>query len=214
MIAGFDGVEIHAANGYLFQQFLSTSANHRTDIYGGNIENRSRFLLETIDAISAVVKKERIGVRLNPEMDQVSGIYIDQETRDTYAYLAEKLNEKKLAYVHLTGSGPALKGEDRAFKMMKIARKFRKTYNGNIILNNGFDKETGQQAIAEGVADLISYGIFYLTNPDLEIRFKHQLPLNEFRPGLNYENKTEGYTDYPFYESDIEKPAIQHILKD
>src|SRR5699024_10444353 len=103
--------------------------------------------------------------------------------------------------------------EDRAFKMMEIARKFRKTYTGNIILNNGFDKETGQQAIAEGVADLISYGILYLTNPDLEIRFKHQLPLNEFRPGLNYENKAEGYTDYPFYESDTANTLSPHTLK-
>lgn len=207
MTAGFDGVEIHAANGYLFQQFLSTSANHRADAYGGSVENRSRFLLETVDAISSVTERERLGIRLNPEMDKTSGIDIDDETRQTYVYLAGVLNKKELAYLHLTGTGSALEGKDAAQRMMDIGRKFREKFKGNIILNHGFDKETGQKAIDKGVADLISYGILYLTNPDLEIRFKHDLPLNEFRPGLNYENKAEGYTDYPFYKFDKTKAS-------
>jgi len=194
MEAGFDGVEIHSSNGYLFHQFFNATSNHRTDEYGGNIENRTRILFEVIDAIKEVMPENRIGLRLNPSLHGLFGITLDQETIPTFDYIIEKLNEYDLAYLHL--SEPFTDVSEVPFAEKEIAKRYRPIYNGTIIINGGFDQEKGNAVLESGNADLVAYGKPYISNPDLAERFEQNLPLTDWNQDTFYTPGTEGYLDY------------------
>lgn len=159
--AGFDGVEIHGANGYMVHQFFSTQANQRTDAYGGTIENRARLLFEILDAIHEVLPPERVALRLSPAMNDMQGINLDDQTAPTFDYIVERLNASGLAYLHL-------------MEAMK-----------------------GNEVIERGFADLVSFGHFYIANPDLVSRFRTGAPLAEADKDTFYTPGAKGYIDYP-----------------
>ncbi len=194
MEAGFDGVEIHSSNGYLFHQFFNATSNHRTDEYGGNIENRTRILFEVIDAIKKVMPENRIGLRLNPSLHGLFGITLDKETIPTFDYIIEKLNEYDLAYLHL--SEPFTDVSEVPFAETEIAKRYRPIYKGTIIINGGFDQEKGNAVLDSGNADLVAYGKPFISNPDLAERFEQNLPLTEWDKDTFYTPGTKGYLDY------------------
>jgi N-ethylmaleimide reductase len=187
--AGFDGVELHSASGYLVQQFLSTNVNLRADEYGGSLENRSRFLFEVLDAMIAAVGAERVGVKFSPRMP-----FNDIEEADAaamYPYIIERLNERRLAYVHV--------GD---FTAEGWHAKLRPIYQGVYLAGASFTKESGEALLAQGGADAIVFGTKFLANPDLPERFKVQAPLNEPDQSTFYVPGEHGYTDYPRLASD------------
>lgn len=185
--AGFDGIELHAASGYIVQQFLATNANLRSDEYGGSIENRTRFLFEALDAMIAAVGPERVGVKFSPRIP-----FNDIEETDAdvvYPYILEQLNQRNLAYVHVgdfTGEG--------------WHAKLRPVYQGVYFAGAGFTKEKGEALLEEGHADAIVYGTKLLANPDLPERFRRNAPLNEPDQATFYVPGEHGYTDYPALE--------------
>lgn len=196
-IAGFDGIEIHASNGYLFHQFFNKCSNCRTDSYGGSIENRARFLFEVLDEISTVFPQQNIGVRFNPSMHNIHGIFIDDETIPLFEYVIKKLNHYHLAYIHL--SEPFTDVSNVPFSVKNIAKHFRPLYNGTLIINHNFTQESGNAIIKNGLADLVAYGKLFISNPDLVERFQLNAPLNTWDPETFYSDTAEkGYTDYPF----------------
>lgn len=189
--AGFDLLEVHAANGYLLNQFLNPNSNQRCDQYGGNQENRARLLLEIVDAVSEVVGADRIGVRLSP-----GGVFNDMHDPDGEAmalYLAKALTGRGIAYLHViepefTG-GQALSAEFR--------RDLRLAFPGRLIYCGGYTAEKAEAVIAAGIADAIAFGKAFLANPDLPERFRHSAPLNEPDMTTFYGGGAKGYTDYP-----------------
>ena len=189
--AGFDGVEIHAANGYLIQQFLSDGANHRTDQYGGSVTNRLRFALEVTQAVIGEIGAERAGIRLSP-VTPSNGI-LESSPVDVYFPLVRELSKLKLAYVHIvegvTGGARELHGFD--FKAL------RREFDGSWMVNNGYTKAMAIEAIDSGYADLVAFGKPYIANPDLVERFKQDTPLNQLDPATLYGGDAKGYTDYP-----------------
>jgi N-ethylmaleimide reductase len=193
--AGFDGVEIHASNGYLFHQFFNTCSNVRTDEYGGTIENRARLLFEVLDAVKEVIDLNRVGVRLNPSMHRQFGITMDEQTIPTFEYIVRRLNDYGLAYLHLSRPNPEAK-EAPQF-IWDIAQHFRPLYQGNLIINRGYDRETGNQVIAEGHADLVAIGVPFIANPDLVERFAEGAALNQPDFATFYMPGPKGYLDYP-----------------
>ncbi len=195
MEAGFDGVEIHSSNGYLFHQFFNRSSNVRMDEYGGSIENRAKFLFEVIDAIKEVMPENRIGVRLNPSLHGIFGMEADEETIPTFDYIIEKLNEYDLAYLHL--SEPFNDVSEIPFLEPEIAKRYRPVYKGTLVSNGGFDQEKGNRFIAEGLADAIAYAKLFISNPDLPKRFELDAELAEWDQSTFYTTGEEGYTDYP-----------------
>ncbi len=200
--AGFDGVEIHAANTYLIHQFITASANRRTDVYGGSTENRARFLFEVLDEVTAAIGGDKVGVRLSPDDHDIAGIMLDEDTGETYDYIITKLNDYQLAYVHLTGAlmSPA-EGQTPYQQIQATTKKYRNIYKGNIIINKGFDKQTGEQVIRDGIADLVAYGSSFIANPDLVERFRYDLPIASPDPDTFYQGGEKGYTDYPAIQS-------------
>lgn len=196
--AGFDGVEIHASNGYLFHQFFNASSNHRTDEYGGSIENRARFLFEVLDKVKQELPTENIGIRLNPSLHTVFGMDADEETIPTFEYIVKKLNDYSLAYLHL--SEPFTDVSNVPFLVTEIAKHFRPLYTGNLIINAGFDQEKGNDVIKEGYADAVVFGKLFISNPDLPIRFEKNAPLQDWDEDTFYTTGEKGYTDYPFIE--------------
>jgi len=194
--AGFDGVELHGANGYLLQQFFSKNSNKRQDEYGGSIENRARILFEILDELKNVVNLNRVGIRFNPSLNGIMGISVDDETIDFYNYVTNKLNDYGLAYIHLIE--PFTDVTDVPGAIQEVAKHFRKIYNGTIIINRGFNKETAIRVLNDGDADLVSFGVGFLANPDLVERFKTDAPLNTPDQTTFYTPGEKGYTDYPF----------------
>lgn len=194
--AGFDGVEIHAANGYLIDTFLQTKTNHRTDSYGGGVENRYRFLKEIVEAIITVFPANRVGVRLAP-----NGVFNDMgspDYRESFLYIAGQLNTYNLAYLHLV-DGLAFGFHELGTPMMLA--EFREVFGGTLIGNCGYTQELAETAISSGVADLIAFGRDLISNPDLVERFTHGWPLNppaEMRAWYSF--GPEGYVDFPTYE--------------
>ena len=185
--AGFDGVELHAASGYLVQQFLTTNANLRTDEYGGTIENRTRFLFEVIAAMIATVGRERVGVKFSPRIK-----FNDVEENDAdvvYPYIMGRLNEQRLAYIHVS-----------AFSAEGWHAKLRPLYKGAFFAGGGFTKETGEALLESGGADAIVYGTPHVANPDLLERFRRNAPLNVPDQTTFYTPGERGYTDYPVLE--------------
>jgi len=192
-VAGFDGVEIHAANGYLIDQFLQSKTNHRTDRYGGGIENRYRFLDEIVNAILTVWPSNRVGVHLSP-----NGNFNDMgspDFRETFLYVATQLNRYKPAYLHVM-DGLAF-GFHELGPAMTLA-EFREVFGGPLIGNCGYAQETAEAAILSGLADLIAFGRPFISNPDLVERFANDWPLNPpADPKIYYSFDEIGYTDFP-----------------
>ena len=196
--AGFDGIEIHSSNGYLFHQFFNGTSNVRADQYGGSIENKARILFEVIDAIKEVMPENRIGLRLNPSLHGVFGMTMDEDTIPTFDYIINKLNDYDLAYLHL--SEPFTDVSDIPFAEPEIAKRYRPIYKGTIIINAGFDQEKGNQVIEAGFADALAFGKPFISNPDLVERFENHVPLAEWDTATFYTTGEKGYTDYPSYQ--------------
>jgi N-ethylmaleimide reductase len=195
--AGFDGIEVHSANGYLLDQFLQSRTNHREDAYGGSLENRVRLLQEVLEAVTSVFPAERVGVRLSP-----NGNFNDMgspDFRETFLYAAKELNARGLAYLHIV-DGLAF-GFHEMGEPMKLA-EFREVFDGPLMGNCGYTLETGEAAIQSGEADLIAYGRPYITNPDLVERFAKGWELApDADPKVWSAPGPEGYTDFPVYGS-------------
>ncbi len=194
-IAGFDGVEVHAANGYLIDQFLQSKTNQRSDRYGGSIEARYQFLKEIVEAVLTVWPAERIGVRLAP-----NGAFNDMgspDYRETFTYVAQQLNAYGLAYLHVM-DGLAFGFHELGEPMTLL--EFRKVFGGPLIGNCGYDQESAENAIAQNNADMIAFGRPYISNPDLVERFANGWPLNEEADqSVWYSFDAEGYVDFSPY---------------
>ena len=195
--AGFDGIEIHSANGYLLDQFLQDKTNQRTDEYGGSIENRMRLLGEVIESVAKVYPSNRIGVRLSPY-----GSFNDISDSDPIALfnaVIQKLNGYQLAYVHMieprsTSAG----GNDQVNVGAPITSEiFRAAYQGQFISAGGYDQAMGESVLEDGLADAVAYGRLYISNPDLAERFEQGAPLNPYDRATFYGGAEVGYTDYP-----------------
>ncbi|QHL88345.1 alkene reductase [Nibribacter ruber] len=194
--AGFDGVEIHASNGYLLHQFFNSQTNVRTDEYGGSVENRARILFEVLDAVKEVIDLSKVGVRLNPSMHAGFGITLTEDAPEQFEYIISKFNDYSLAYLHLTEAGAKARELPHAIK--EVAKHFRGIYNGTLVTNGGYTQESGNKVIEAGHADLVAYGVPYIGNPDLVERFAQHAPLNQADPNTFYSPTGEkGYTDYP-----------------
>ena len=184
-LAGFDGVEVHGANGYLLDQFLQTSTNHRTDLYGGPIENRARLLLEVADACISVWGASRVGVHLAPRCD--SHGMGDANPPETFGYVAKALGERKIAFLFAR----ELPGSD------SLGPELKRIFGGVFIANQGFSKDLAQEWLESGKADAVAFGTGFLANPDLPERFARNAPLNEVNSSTIYAKGALGYTDYP-----------------
>lgn len=195
--AGFDGIEIHSANGYLLDQFLQDKTNQRTDQYGGSIENRLRLLGEVIEAVTKVFPADRVGVRLSPY-----GTFNDISDSDPVALFSaaiQKLNGYKLAYLHMiepraTSAGG---GEQVNEEAPITSEMFRAAFQGKFITAGGYDQAMGEKVLEEDLADAVAYGRLYIANPDLAERFEQGAPLNPYNRATFYGGNEAGYTDYP-----------------
>jgi N-ethylmaleimide reductase len=196
LFACFDGVELHAANGYLLEEFLSPISNIRDDDYGGSIENRCRFVIEVVTAVAQAIGKEKTGIRLSPY-----GVLSDMphypEIDATYDYLSKELNKLDIAYIHLVDhsamGAPAVPTE--------IKKLIRKNFKNTIIQCGGYNKESAEEAIEGGLTDLVALGRPFINNPDLVERFKNSWPISEnLNTDLFYTADEKGYADYPFYK--------------
>jgi N-ethylmaleimide reductase len=196
--AGFDGVELHSGNGYLLDQFLQDGSNKRTDSYGGSVENRSRFLLEVVEAVASVWGGERVAVRIAPS-GSWNGMS-DSNPTALFTYVAEQLNRFGLTYLHIIE--PRVKGNVViAEGQTPIAsEQLRKVFKGKIIAAGGFEPDTAETVVDKGDADLVAFGRHFVSNPDLPKRIKLALPLNPYDRNTFFTFDARGYTDYPFYE--------------
>jgi N-ethylmaleimide reductase len=210
--AGFDGVEILAANGFLIDQFLRDQTNLRTDKYGGDLQRRARFLLEVVDAAIDVLGADRIGVRLSPHfrMDGAG----DSNPVETFGYVASALNERRIAYLHVLEGTTRDDNpyEEQYLRMLKrsdalcgpsgtepfLAPIFRQQFSGPLILNGGYDRATAIKTVEDGVADAISFGRLFISNPDLPERIRVDAPMNEPDTATFFSGREKGYIDYPF----------------
>jgi N-ethylmaleimide reductase len=186
--AGFDGVEVHGANGYLPAQFLEDGSNQRTDVYGGTIENRARFLLEATDAVIGVFGPERVSVRLSPR-NPFNGMK-DSEPEKTYLYVVEQLEKRKLGILHFMEPSQLPNG------LIPLTPKVRKIFSGLLVLNMGYNRETAEALVASGGADAVSFGTLFIGNPDLPERFAANSPLATADHSTYYGGGEKGYTDY------------------
>jgi N-ethylmaleimide reductase len=190
--AGFDGVEIHGANGYLIDQFLRDGTNKREDAYGGSIENRSRFLLQIVEAVIGEIGADRTGVRLSP-----SGTFNEMSDSDPtthFTYVCEKLSSYDLAYVHIID---ALQGDIRHGANVMDLSKLRAAYTGTLIVCGGYDKTRADDVLSNNLADAVAFGTDFISNPDLPQRLRSGAALNEADPNTFYTQDAKGYTDYP-----------------
>ncbi|MEO8279423.1 MAG: alkene reductase [Ideonella sp.] len=195
--AGFDGVEIHAANGYLVDQFLKTGSNHRSDAYGGSIENRARFLVEVTQAVAAAIGGGRVGIRLSPVTPANDAI--DTDPQPLFEHVLRQLAPLRLAYIHVIegATGGARELPDRPFDYAAARAAYRQAGGqGAWMVNNGYDKPLAQAALADG-ADLVAFGKPFIANPDLVRRLREDAPLNEPDKATFYGGGAKGYTDYP-----------------
>jgi len=201
--AGFDGVEIHAANGYLIDQFLRDGSNQRTDQYGGSVENRMRLLNEVLEAVLSVWPSNRVGIRFSPENSFNS--MSDSDPFAHFQYFVTELNTRDLAYIHM------LEG-DMMTKTVKIDyRALRDSYSGLYMANNGYDKARAEKSIGNGDSDVIAFGVPFLANPDLVLRYQQNLAQNDANPDTFYGGAEEGYTDYPFFNAAAKSANIGNV---
>jgi N-ethylmaleimide reductase len=198
-LAGFDGVEIHSANGYLLDQFLHDGSNQRTDGYGGSIENRARLLMEVTEAVIGVWGADKVGIRLSPS--GTFGSMFDSNGEALFNYVVSQLNRFNLAYLHLVE--PRIQGnqtvEDDGTGLG--VKHFRPIYQGTLITAGGYTRETGEEILQEGEADLVAYGRLFIANPDLPKRFALNAPLNSYDRSTFYGGDERGYIDYPFLKT-------------
>lgn len=187
--AGFDGVEVHGANGYLLDQFLRDGSNLRTGPYGGPIENRARLLLEVLDAVIGVWGSDRVGLRLSP-LNSFNSMK-DSDPVGLITWLAQRLNDCQLAYLHL------MRGDFLGEQQLDVVTPAREHYRGNLILNMGYDREEANAAVQSGQAQAIAFGVPFIANPDLVERMQAGAELNEADPATFYTQGAEGYNDYP-----------------
>jgi N-ethylmaleimide reductase len=192
--AGFDGVEVHGANGYLIDQFLRDGTNRRTDAYGGGVQNCMRLLNEILDAVCAVWPVAHVGVRLTPENSFNS--MSDTDPHVHFGYFFEQLSLRGLAYVHV------LEGDMMSKTCTLDYQTLRAKFAGPYLANNGYDLSRAQTALRRGAADLIAFGVPFLANPDLVRRYRDDLPLNAADPDTFYSGGEAGYIEYPFYRSE------------
>jgi N-ethylmaleimide reductase len=193
--AGFDGVELHGAFGYLPEQFLLSGTNTRTDIYGGGIAHRARFMLETVEAMTSAWSAKRVGVKLSPS----SRFYgqSDADTVETFSYLAEALDGLRIGYLHVMEPSPAdLKTGD--VQIEHATETLRRSFHRPIITNGSYDEQKAEAVLLKETAELVSFGTLFLANPDLPRRFREDAPLNPPDPATFYGEGSHGYTDYPF----------------
>lgn len=198
LAAGFDGVEIHSANGYLLDQFLHDGSNQRTDQYGGSIENRTRLVLEVTEAVVGVWGADRVGIRLSPS--GTFGSMHDSNLEALFSYLASALNRFGLAYLHLVE--PRIAGNvtvDNVNSGLSVGY-FRPIFQGTLMTAGGYDLEQGNAVLASGDADLVAFGRLFISNPDLPLRFAVNAQLNEWDRSTFYGGDERGYTDYPALE--------------
>jgi N-ethylmaleimide reductase len=210
MRAGFDGVEIHGANGYLIDQFLNDQVNRRTDRYGGDLSNRLRFLLEVVDAVTGVWGPERVGVRLSP-----SGTFMqctDTDRKGLYTAAVRALDSRGLAYLHLVEPTIAGSMSVEASPDAVPSAYFREVYGGTLIVSGDHTFDTGTEAISNGLADLVGYGRAFISNPDLPYRFAQGLPLAPAERKLFYTDTDEGYIDYPSTAEVEHLAAVQDAI--
>ena len=198
--AGFDGVEIHAANGYLLQQFLEDKTNRRNDSYGGSIENRARLLFEVLDAVSDVWPTNRIGVRISPFNDV--GDVADSNPTALYDYVVKGLTARGICYLHLieARSRAGLVEQTNDAAPPSVAALLRPVFPGPLLVSGGFTAETAEQALAEGTADFVAFGRAFIANPDLPVRIARGAQLNTPDRATFYGGAGRGYTDYPTLE--------------
>ncbi|BCH25411.1 alkene reductase [Mesorhizobium sp. L-8-3] len=199
-VAGFDGVEIHAANGYLIDQFLRSGSNNRTDDYGGSIENRTRFLFEVVDAVAGAAGSGRTGIRLSPVTPANDAS--DPEPQPLFEHVASGLGSRGLAYIHViegaTGGGRDFQQGDKPFDYAAFKAAYRNARGrGAWLVNNGYDKDLAEKAVAEGRADLVAFGKLFIANPDLVRRLKDNVALSAPDKATFYGGGARGYTDYP-----------------
>ncbi|EWY40172.1 12-oxophytodienoate reductase [Skermanella stibiiresistens SB22] len=200
-LAGFDGVEVHAANGYLLDQFLRDGTNKRTDAYGGSIENRARLMLEATEAVVGVWGGDRVGIRLSPTTP--ANDIADSDPEPVFSHAVEQLNRFGLAYIHLVEGST---GASREVSGAVDYHKLRRLFNGLYIANNLIDRETAIKLRQDGDADLVAFGRPFISNPDLVERLRIDAPLAEANKDTFYGGGAEGYTDYPFL-SDVDRQA-------
>ena len=193
--AGFDGVEIHGANGYLIDQFLRDGANHREDAYGGSIENRTRFLFEVVKAVADEIGAGRVGVRLSPVTP--AGDLRDSDPQPLFERAVERLDTLGIAYIHVIEGAT---GGDRNVAPFDYAA-LRRRFSGAWIVNNGYDRAMALDAVASKRADAVAFGVPYLANPDLVVRLERDAPLNTPDSDTFYGGGAKGYTDYPTLET-------------
>lgn len=193
MATGFDGVELHAANGFLLEQFLNPNVNTRTDEYGGTIENRARLIVELTKDVADAIGKDHVGIRLSP-FSTIGDLatYDEIEVHETYAYLAQQLNQTGIAYIHVGVNAPI---PQPTFDVI------RNNFSGIIILCNGLTPESGEEALHAGFADLVAFGKSFLANPDFVERIALDAPLNELDYSTFYGTTATGYIDYPILEA-------------
>ena len=194
--AGFDGVEIHGANGYLLDQFLRDGSNRRTDKYGGSLQNRIRLPLEVTEAVVGVWGAERVGYRISPHFSSSS--MSDTDPGQTFSNFAKELNKIKLGYLHMIEPIGGRMGATAP--QARLAPTIRKIFHGTLILNGGYDSHSANEAIEKGEADLISFGVLFLANPDLPLRFRKNAALNSADVSTFYAGEEKGYIDYPELE--------------
>lgn len=192
IMAGFDGVEVHGANGYLLDQFLRETANVRTDAYGGSIENRARLLIEVTATVAKEIGAERTGVRLSP-VSPAGGSVLSGNEQAQYGYVVEKLDGLGIAYIHIVEGATGGPRAATPFDFDALRQRFRNTY----IANNGYDLDLARSRLDAGKADLFAFGHHFIANPDLVERLKTGTPLTQMNPATIYGGGAQGYTDYP-----------------
>jgi N-ethylmaleimide reductase len=195
--AGLDGIEVHGANGYLFDQFLNSTVNERDDEYGTQTkESRARLLLEAYDRVAAVFGAERVGVRISP-FGSFGGMKPDPKVYETFLYVAEELKRRGAVYVHIVRGS---QNDPEPVVPEEFFQAFRKAFGQSIIVTGGLDQLTAEKLIAEDIADLAGFGTLFISNSDLPARFEHSWPLNEPDQTTFYGGGAIGYTDYPAYQ--------------
>lgn len=207
--AGFDGVEIHGAHGYLIDQFMKDGINERTDEYGGSLENRCKFIMQVVQAVVSAVGADRVGVRISPAIDHLDAM--DSDPLSLGLAVIERLNKlqtdcgARLTYLHVTQPRYTAYGQTEsgshgnAEEEARFMRTWRRAYQGTFICSGGFTRQLGIEAVAEGDADLVAYGRLFISNPDLVLRLKLNAPLNKYIRATFYtHDPVVGYTDYPF----------------
>lgn len=198
--AGFDGIELHGANGYLIEQFLNPGANKRTDIYGGSIENRCRFALDVAAEVSKAIGADRVGIRISPYGSYKGVTPVYDTVSETNAYLAQQLGKVGIIYMHIVDHS----NSGTPHVPQEIKNKIARAFGGTMIASGGFDLVRANATLEKGEGDLVAFARSFLANPDLVFRFKHNIALNGFDKSTFYTPSERGYTDYSFARENVE----------